>query len=150
MFCAKIPAIIVDLDGTLCDITHRIHFIEGEGKKNWDAFNAAMHKDAPKHNIIDLVNTFFHHNHQILLVTGRFEKYSMPTVRWLAEHGVKWNALYMRKDGDFRSDHITKEEHLEVIRQKFDVRFVLEDRDKVVEMWRKNGLTCLQVQKGDY
>src|SRR6185369_1763321 len=33
----KQPAIICDLDGTLCDVKHRQHFVK-EGNKNWPAF----------------------------------------------------------------------------------------------------------------
>lgn len=33
----SIKYVIVDIDGTVADLSHRIHFIEGE-KKDWDSF----------------------------------------------------------------------------------------------------------------
>jgi hypothetical protein len=58
--------------------------------------------------------------------------------------------LYMRQDGDFRRDDIVKQEILDKYIDKDRVLFVLDDRDQVVDMWRRNGLTCFQVAEGDF
>jgi phosphoglycolate phosphatase-like HAD superfamily hydrolase len=145
-------AIIVDLDGTICNIKQRLHHIETAGlKKNWDAFNEDIPFDEPHNHVIDLVNIYKKAGYKILLVTGRFEKYSHYTTAWLAAHGVGWDMLCMRTDGDYRSDYVVKEEKwMKIIKDNYDVQFVLDDRDTVVDMWRRNGLKCFQVQKGDY
>jgi len=31
-----------------------------------------------------------------------------------------------------------------------DILCVFDDRQKVVDMWRKNGITCFQVNYGDF
>ena len=54
----------------------------------------------------------------------------------------------MRNAEDKRSDKDVKEEILEKHINKSSVWFVLDDRDAVVEMWRENGLCCLQAQEG--
>ena len=57
----------------------------------------------------------------------------------------------MRQDDDYRFDEIIKEEiYTNNIKDNFKVLFVLDDRTKVVNMWRKIGLTCLQVDNGDF
>jgi FMN phosphatase YigB (HAD superfamily) len=38
--------IIFDIDGTLMDISHRKHFVDGD-KKDWQAFKNATIKDTP-------------------------------------------------------------------------------------------------------
>lgn len=144
-------AIIVDLDGTICNIRHRLHHIEKEGKKDWDSFNQDIPFDEPKQNIIDLVRMYHGAGIKIILVTGRFEKYSHSTLAWLNTHNVKWDHIHMRNDGDYRSDYVVKHQKYEnFIKGGYDILFVLDDRDSVVNMWREQGLTCLQVQKGDY
>jgi phosphoserine phosphatase len=144
-------AIIVDLDGTICNIKQRLHHIEGPGKKNWDAFNEDIPFDEPHHHVIELVNLYRAAGIKVLLVTGRFERYSNYTTAWLSANGVGWDALMMRKDGDYRSDYVVKEEIWNnIISPKWEVQFVLDDRDTVVDMWRRNELKCFQVQKGDY
>ena len=57
----------------------------------------------------------------------------------------------MRKTGDFRKDSIVKKELFdENVRGKYNIEFVLDDRNQVVEMWRSIGLVCLQVADGNF
>jgi len=59
--------------------------------------------------------------------------------------------LFMRPDGDFRADNIVKQEIYDThIKGKHDVLFVMDDRQQVVDMWRRNGLTCFQVAEGNF
>jgi predicted secreted acid phosphatase len=148
----KPQAIIVDIDGTIADCSHRaIHVNNLEGRKNWSAFNSRMHLDEPKHRVLAIVQAMADKGVAVILLTGRFNEFKSVTLDWLGKHGVPFNTLIMRPDKDFRSDHVIKEELYEkCIQPFFDVVFVLDDRDSVVEMWRARGLCCLQVQKGDY
>ena len=34
--------------------------------------------------------------------------------------------------------------------KKLDIECVFDDRDKVVKMWREEGLTCMQVAPGNF
>jgi FMN phosphatase YigB (HAD superfamily) len=141
--------VIFDLDGTLADIKHRLHYIEGE-KKDWNSFNAACEQDDYKWKIGALATTFKEIGRSIAIFTGRDENYRAHTERWLASKKVPYDLLKMRTAKDYRSDTIVKKE---MFTQHFipsDIWLVVDDRDKVVEMWRELGLTCLQVQKGDY
>jgi hypothetical protein len=76
-------------------------------------------------------------------------------MRWLKFHGFDQRyrpfQLLMRPLGDNRPDEIVKEEMYELhIRGKYNVALVLDDRQKVVDLWRRLGLTCLQVADGDF
>jgi hypothetical protein len=141
--------IIVDLDNTICDIRHRLPFIKRE-QPQWDFFNAACVNDPPIYPIIALVNVLAGNGCMIAIITGRGEQWSVPTLEWLERHHVTHDLLLMRKRGDFRSDVIVKRELLNHNMAGKDIWFALEDRDRVVEMWRDIGLTCLQVAKGEY
>lgn len=73
------------------------------------------------------------------------------TMAWLDENGVPGKVLHMRKNGDDRADYIVKKEIYEAnIKGKYNVIFVLDDRDQVVRMWREEGLKCLQVAEGNF
>ena len=140
--------IIVDIDGTICDATHRMHHIEHE-PKNWDAWYAAVIHDAPIEPILNLVDALSG-AYIIDLVTGRSDIARRETENWLTKHRVPYDRLLMRKEGDHRPDTIVK---TEIYREHFtpgSVWFVLEDRNRVARMWRDLGLTCLQVSDGDY
>ena len=137
-------AVIFDIDGTLADITHRLHHIKKE-PKDWDAFFAACPDDSPVIPIINLTHIFDAMGFKILLVSGRSNKVVGETANWLMKHKVKFQSLYMREDGDHRPDYVIKEEILDgLIGDGFVIRYVVDDRTSVVEMWRRRGLTCLQ------
>lgn len=145
-------AYIFDLDMTLCDCSHRLHFITGE-KKDWDSFYGALEDDDPIYDVVGLALTIVvHTGHEIILITGRPERTRTATVKWLDEHtGLLPCKLYMRPDGDHRPDYELKRDIYErEIKDKYDVDGVFEDRQQVVDMWRALGLTCYQVAKGDY
>ena len=142
------PTIIVDIDGTLCDASHRMHLIESE-PKDWDAWYAAVVDDEPVQPILQLVDIIGHFS-RVDLVTGRCEDSREQTEAWLSKNGVRYNRLLMRKLGDHRPDTLVKTEIYNKYFEPGSVWFALEDRDRVVKMWRDLGVTCLQVREGDY
>lgn len=134
-------AVICDLDGTLC-----LH----NGRSPYDVDKCDM--DLLNPTVYGIIcNEYWHHTN-IIFVSGREDKYREKTQEWLHNNlGLAYMALYMRPTGDMRKDDIVKEEiYLTQIMNKYNVSFVLDDRNRVVDMWRRNGLTCLQVAEGDF
>ena len=145
--------IVCDLDGTLCDIEHRTHWVQVPSgvRKNWDAFFSEVPNDTPNQAVLDLLYRMSDYS-KVIFCSGRPERCRADTVEWLEKHYFIEGhyKLYMRKDGDFRRDDIVKEEILNEHIDKDRVLFVLDDRDQVVDMWRRNGLTCFQVAEGNF
>lgn len=149
--------IIFDIDGTLADISQRLHFIQGE-KKDWEGFYNAMDKDQPIYEMVLLLRvllftTLTDTEYEVVFVTGRPEKYRVKTMKWLSNvaHIENLNErLFMRKDGDFRQDYVIKREIVEELRKQGSIRMAFEDRDQVVKMYRDLGIRCLQVAYGDF
>lgn len=139
---------VFDLDGTLCNINHRLHYIQQE-KKDWDSFFEACDSDSPRMPIVRLCRSLAMFN-MVIYVTGRRESTRKKTLDWLKLWNLPCdpNGLYMRGDGDYRPDHIIKPELVGNLLRKIDI--VFEDRTAVVEAWRKLGITCLQVTDGDF
>lgn len=140
--------VIFDIDGTLADISQRVHHIRSK-PKNWNAFNAGMAKDKAIHSMIQLCNILYAAGLHIILCSGRNERNRPETVEWLRQQGVNYHELFLRKDEDFRSDAVVKREILRNL-DKSKILFVVEDRSRVVEMWRSEGLTCLQCAPGEF
>lgn len=144
----KQKAIIVDLDGTLCDTTHRQHFMEGT--KRWKSFYENMVHDKPNLWCLSLIDGM-RGIAEIVFVSGRPDSYYEHTQDWLRKHGLHIWPLFMRKEDDFRKDSIIKTELYNThIRDQYDVLFCVDDRQQVVDAWRDLGLTCLQCAKGDF
>ena len=144
----KQPCLMIDLDGTLADISNRRKFLSDN--KDWEKFFQNIHQDDLNRWCFEIINRF-KNDHKIILVTGRMEKYSAETEKWLRVHNVHYDILHFRKDEDFRPDQAVKEEiYIEKISPAYSVLFVIDDRSKVVEKWRELGLVCLQCDKGDF
>lgn len=134
-------AIICDLDGTLALMDDRNPF---------DASHAD--EDRLNESVANTLRLFSKNGYQILLVSGREDRFKDPTIKFLENHDITYDRLLMRKSKDFRKDSIVKREIYEdTIKGKYYVEFVLDDRDQVVDMWRQElGLSCFQVNYGDF
>lgn len=142
--------IIVDIDGTLADASHRMPFIQSK-PKNWKAFFTSMRKDLPIEQTILVVNSLWIGGHRIILASGRPQTYEPLTVEWLRKYRVHYDRLFMRPAGDTRPDDIVKRELLASIRADgYDPELAIDDRDRVVAMWREEGIKCWQVAPGDF
>lgn len=146
-------SVLVDVDGTLANNDHRQHYLRIK-PRNWKAFKKLAFDDPPYQDIVNLVKVLHQVGNKILIVTARSEDEREVTARWLKEKagldGI-YDRMYMREEGDYRDDGIVKGEILGALRgDGYDPWLVLDDRDRVVKMWREAGLRCLQVQYGDF
>ncbi|MEL6989627.1 MAG: polynucleotide kinase, partial [Bacteroidota bacterium] len=134
-------AIICDLDGTLALMNGRDPFMA----KNCD-------QDLLNTPVADLVKLKAKEGCKILLFSGRSEEYKAPTLEWLSRYEIPYELLRMRKVKDNRKDSIVKKEFFEEeVSGKYNIEFVLDDRNQVVDLWRDDlGLACFQVYYGDF
>lgn len=135
------PAYIVDVDGTLAHIP-------AGGRSPYDG--ARVHEDTLDEAVAAVVATLGTEN-QIIIMSGRDEEFREATEAWLIANGVHFDALFMRPAGDRRKDHIVKLELFDAhVRNRYNVKGVFDDRNRVVEMWRSIGLKCFHVQEGNF
>ena len=141
--------IVFDIDGTLANADHRLHYIMTKPKQ-WDKFYEACGRDTLIMPIAQVLYSLESTN-KIYFMTGRSDSVRDVTLEWLQRYSL-WqyndSKLLMRKEGDFRQDTIVKAEMAEPYLD--DIKMVFEDRSGVVKMWRELGITCLQVTEGDY
>jgi uncharacterized HAD superfamily protein len=138
--------VIVDIDGTLADVRHRLHHINGPCNKDWKAFFEGMDQDKPVPEILCQVRDL-REKHKILIVTGRPEYYRARTEAWLKRHGIQYVKLFMRRAGDHRPDYEAKSIVLDEIDPK-DIVLAIDDRPPVCEMYERHGIKC-QLIKSD-
>lgn len=134
-------AITCDIDGTLAHMQDRSPY-------DWDKVG----DDVVDKTIKEILRTFYSTSeYAIILISGRNDVCRQITERWLSKNYIFYDALYMRNHNDCRPDEVIKKEIYDKhIKDKYDVEFVLDDRNKVVKMWRGIGLKCLQVAEGDF
>lgn len=139
--------VVFDLDGTLSNPSHRLHFLERE-KKDWRAFYAACGGDQPIYPIIRILQALYITGAEVEIWTGRSAEVEGITREWLSLEGVPNVPLMMRAEGDHRPDTVVKQEWLD--HSSIKPFLVFEDRASVVEMWRSNGIRCCQVADGNF
>lgn len=134
--------VLVDIDGTVAKMN-------GRGPHDYHLVSS----DEANQDIIMMVQNFhYNSDFSVVFMSGRPDSSRQDTQNWIYENvRVPFAGLHMRRAGDYRKDDVVKLELFnQHIRGKYNVAYVLDDRNRVVEMWRRLGLTCLQVAEGDF
>lgn len=137
--------IIVDMDGTLALFgTHRGPYEDHRSDE-----------DDPHEYVCDFVKgyLFARPETHLIIMSGRDEgRARVATEKWLDRHGFKPTAVFMRPAGNTEHDSIIKRDLYEkFVKGRFYVEFIVDDRDQVVDLWRRDlGLNCLQVNYGNF
>ena len=133
-------AIIVDIDGTLAKM-------QGRGPFEWHRVGEDKVNQPIKDIVLAMKKT-----HAVIIFSGRDGSCLTETINWLIENSIYYDKIFMRDAGNNEKDSIIKRRLFDTyIKDKYEINFVLDDRNQVVDMWRKDlGLTCLQVDYGDF
>jgi hypothetical protein len=146
--------VIFDLDGTLALIDDRRSLSTlPNGKMNWKTFfdPANIDLDKPNWPVIEMAKMLKEQGHSVVIFSGRDSISRKETINWLDKHLVPFDVLKMRPEGTFTPDDILKQNWLDqLFPDRSDVLCIFDDRDKVVNMWRANGLSCFQVAPGAF
>lgn len=143
--------VVFDIDGTLANNHHRIHHVKSS-PKNWPAYDAGISDDTAIWPMAETFRALRLAGYDIIFVTGRSERSRKATVKWLDENDLhnSLSKIYMRADGDYRSDDIVKCELLDQIIKEYgfkpDIWF--DDRPRVVRAIRARGVFVVDVYQG--
>ena len=147
--------VIFDLDGTLADITIRKELAtKSNGKLDWDVFfdPSNIKLDVPNEPVVKMAQMLAENDFTIIIFSGRTDKTKFTTRSWLSNNRVPFQKLVMRphKTMNFIPDEILKKDMLDKHADIDDIFLVVDDRNKVVKMWRSLGLTVFQVADGNF
>lgn len=135
---------VFDLDGTLADCSHRLHHLE---RKDWRAFFAACGEDGLIEHMRAVFWALAANDNRVEIWSGRSDECRAETEAWLDRHDIVPSALLMRTAGDHRPDDEVKREFL---RGGGVPDMIFDDRKRVVDMWRAEGIPCAQVADGEF
>jgi predicted kinase len=150
-----------NVETVLCDVDGTVALLNGRDPYD----ESCVANDLPNGPVIEVLQALtgqgswersgrFDRSYDVVFMSGRSEACRDDTVAWISKHIGIYEfevELYMRPVGDNRSDHEVKLELFNRHIRKFkNVKVVLDDRDSVVRLWRRLGLTCLQVADGAF
>lgn len=133
---------IFDVDGTLANMS------PDRGPFEWHKVGL----DSVNEPVAATLRGLLAQGKSVKVFSGRSEECRQETQAWLDEHVAPGLELHMRPAKDNRGDHLVKLDLFnEQIRDKFHVSAVYDDRDQVVDLWRRKlGLPTFQVADGNF
>ncbi|CAB4941799.1 MAG: hypothetical protein F2842_04655 [Actinobacteria bacterium] len=133
---------VIDIDGVLADVRHRLVHVE-RSPKNWDAFFAAAPLDPPLARGIEVVHEQLAAGRRVAYVSGRPERCRADTVAWLEAQGLASTPLHLRGDADRRPARLTKLELVRMLERSAPIDVVVDDDIAVVTAMRAAGYEVL-------
>lgn len=137
-----LPLAVIDLDGVVADVRHRLGFLRGP-RKDWDAFFAAAADDpvlAEGRAVVERLAS----DHEIVYLTGRPERTRAATEDWLARHGLPRGRVIMRREGDRRPARAVKPRLLASLGRGRTVAVVVDDDAAVCAAYERDGWPVLR------
>ena len=131
---------IVDLDGTLTDCDWRDQ-VKKKAKKSgvYDLYDHLGHFDPPRQNVIDLVNRARFGNRKIMIVTSRSDARRDIAIALLSRLEVKFDGLFMRKEGDLTSTAKYKLAEVTNLAFNYEIEMVIDDHPEVCNIMNQYG-----------
>lgn len=153
---ARKNAVIVDMDGTLANVSSIRHLVDGiNTKKDFNAFHEASEFVPANRQAIDFCVRHHKAGDLILILTARMRQWEGATERFLTRELVPYapyvSPIWMRADGDYRKDREVKCEILAEIRKTYNVVAACDDNPNVIELWEEEGIPEIEIIPGwDY
>jgi hypothetical protein len=151
--------VVFDLDGTLADVKHRLHYIQPnpeidpvtgkQVKRRFDLFHAACVQDS----VIEPVAYFYRKfvadsKVTVVVLSGRAEAVYSETVDWFITNDLPLPDELLLKSGNQNVPDIDQKRcHADILESKYgrNIDMVFEDRSRVVEMWKTRGTFVFNV-----
>ena len=150
---------VFDLDGTLADAGHRLHFINPmpprdpetgkKRKKNFKAFHDACDQDGVFEDVaFEFREGVADPDITVIILTGRPEAYRSKTERWLEEKGLTgYDELIMKSGDQSVPDFIQKAKAADEIEERhgMSIDIAYDDRKRIINMWKERGTYVVDV-----
>jgi hypothetical protein len=128
---------VLDIDGVLADVRHRLPHVHRR-PKDWDAFFAAAPDDAPLTEGLKRASELAARG-DIIYLTGRPERCRLDTETWLAGHGFPSAIVLMRPDTDRRPARLFKLDEVNRLATSATIDLVVDDDALVIDTLRSAG-----------
>lgn len=136
----KPPAVIFDMDGTLCDVTSVRHHVLDRRRRNYKAFHYLSVFCPPIEWVRNCAITYAIEGVPVIVVTARREEWRALTEAWLFQHNIPHEFLFMRQQNDDRKDKAVKSDILELLQQSYTIEHAYDDNPSIIELWQERGI----------
>ena len=132
---------VIDIDGVLADVRHRVAHLD-KRPKDWGSFFRAAAKDPPLVEGIDAARRLAE-VYEVVYLSGRPEHLRQDTVAWFRRHGLPEGELHLRPRNDFRPAREFKVSMLRRFTERAPVALLVDDDQDVLDAARTAGFDVL-------
>lgn len=141
---SKKGAVCFDMDGTLNDVRGVRHFLDGK-YKDFDAFHRMSEFEPANDDVVQMALDAHASGYSVLITTARSEPYRETTQKWLDDRNIPYENIFMRPEGDYRSDYEVKKDMFQEISEHYDVVRCVDDNPQAIQAWRENNVAVTVV-----
>ena len=143
-------AVIVDMDGTLVDVSSVRQYVM-QRPKDFHAFHQGSLDCPPHPEAIEFVERSYAEGHIPIIVTARMWEWFDVTMEWLGKNlTVPFHGPFMRPQGDYRKDYLIKAEIYDRIIEHYDIVGAIDDNPAILKLWRQLGIEVVEMPGWDY
>lgn len=132
---------VVDIDGVVADVRHRLHHV-ADRPKDWRAFFDGAGDDGllaeGEHTVRALSEVY-----DIVYLSGRPERLRRVTQHWFDQHHLPAGPLMLRPPDDYRPSSIYKVDVLHELAEKCTVVVLVDDDPRVLAAAKHAGFDVL-------
>lgn len=141
--------VLCDIDGTIANLDHRLHYVKGE-TKDWKSFFAEIHNDTVRQDVARQLVDLYNQGKTIIFMSARPDNYKEETLKWLSDNYLSFAyTLIMRNASDKRPDTEVKRDMMESFFPDREViHTIFDDRPSIIRLWQEMGLNVVDVGKG--
>lgn len=132
---------VIDIDGVLADVRHRLVHLD-KRPKDWGSFFRAAAKDPPLAEGLDAARRLAE-VYEVVYLSGRPEHLRNDTEEWFRRHGLPDGELHLRPPNDFRPAREFKVSTLRRFTERAPVALLVDDDELVLDAARKAGFDVL-------
>ena len=132
---------VIDIDGVLADVRHRLHHLE-QRPKNWHGFFTDARHDPPLQIGVETARKLAE-VYDVVYLSGRPESIRRDTERWFEKHDLPEGPLHLRPRGDYRPAYEMKIGVLRRLARTAPVQVVVDDDPVVIDQVRAAGFDVL-------
>ena len=132
---------VIDIDGVLADVRHRLKYLDRR-PKDWGGFFRAAPRDPPLEVGLDTVRRLAE-VYEIVYLSGRPEHCRRDTETWFRRHDLPPGELLLRPRNDHRPAKEVKLGVLRRLQRRASVAVLVDDDVDVLETARQAGFDVL-------
>ena len=140
-------AVIVDVDGTLCDVRPVRHHVMQE-PKDFHAFHAGAANCPPHREAVDWAIARYDAGYTVVVVTARRYEWERQTTEWVREHlPIPFLGPFMRGDTDHRPDtEVKRTIYTQLVEDHgLEIMEAIDDNPAVIKLWKELGLKVTEM-----